>query len=245
MTTMTITPVRRTTRPVGLALGSLAGTALLVSGVWNALFQAHVTSSGPPALVAGATPEQGMRAYYTWFAGTVAQDRAISIVAMVGVTGLVVLADGVRRRIGDSDLLGRAACTAVGAGGLVWITGALITMGGHRAVGLMATHANPIDATNSIAFTINVTADAFNTAAFVLLGLAMVAIGIAPVRTGSPGWSALSIFIGAVSLVVAAGYVEGVDSITTYVLGLLAAVLLPVWLVWTGRTLDTEQPLLG
>jgi hypothetical protein len=238
MTTMTLTPVRRTTRPVGLALGSLAGTALLVAGVWNALFQEHVTSSGPPAIPAGATPEQGFHTYYTWYAGTVAQERAITIMGLIGVTGLVVLADAVRRRFDATDLLARASCTAIGVGGVVWLTGALIAIGGDRAVGLMATHANPIDTTNSIAFTVNVTADAFSTAAFVVLGLAMVAIGIAPVRSGSPGWGALSVFTGAVSLVVAVGYVEGIDSVTTYVLGLLAAVLLPVWLVWTGRSLD-------
>jgi hypothetical protein len=48
----------------------------------------------------------------------------------------------------------------------------------------------------------------------------------------------LSFGTGVVALLVAAGYVEGVDFITTYVLGLLAAVLLPAWMIWTGRTLD-------
>src|SRR5689334_22358811 len=120
MTTMTHTPVRRTMRrPVGLALGSVAGITLLVAGIWNALFQEHVTSSGPPAYPADQSPEQGMRIWYTWFAGTVAQERAITIVALVGVTGLIVLADALRRRIGDTDLLARTGCTAVGLGGVV------------------------------------------------------------------------------------------------------------------------------
>lgn len=239
MTTTTLTPVRRTTRPVGLALGSLAGIALLLAGVWNALIQEHVTVSSPPSGIGPqVSPQEAMRTYYTWYAGTVGQQRADTVVAMIGVSGLVLLADALRRRTDRTDLLTRAACTAIGAGGLVWLVGALIGIGGHRAVGLMATHGNPIAGVNSIAFTVDVTTDAFSAAAFILLGLALLAIGIAPVRAGLSHWATLSIATGFVSLVVAVGYLQGIDSVTTYVLGALAAVLLPLWLAWTGRILD-------
>jgi hypothetical protein len=238
MTAMTLTPVRTTTRPIGLALGSVAGAALFVAGVWNALLQEHVTTSAPPSPQAGATPEESMHAYYTWYAGIVGQQRAVTIVAMVGVTGLLLVADALRRR--TTDIVGRAACTAIVAGGLVWLVGSVIAIGGHRAVGLMATHGNPLEGVNSIAFTVDMTVDAFSTAALVLLGLAMVAIGIAPVRPLRPRWALLSIGAGLVSFVVAFGYVNGVDAITSYVLGALAALLLPAWMVWTGRLLDQE-----
>ncbi len=239
MTTMTLTPVRRTTRPVGLALGSVTGTALVVAGVWNALIQEHVTVPIPPS-VTGGSPTRAMHTYYTWYAGTVGQERADTVLAMVGVTGLVLLADALRRRAG-ADTLARGSCTAIGAGGIVWLIGALIGTGGHRAVGLMATHGNQIDGVNSIAFTVDMTVDAFCAAAFILLGLAMLAIGIAPVRAGSARWGALSVVIGVVALVVAIGYLQGIDFVTTYVLGALAAVLLPAWLVWTGRALDSAD----
>jgi hypothetical protein len=241
MTTMTLTPARRATLPVGLTLGSVAGTALLAAGIWNVLIQEHVTVAAPPSGVGPQVPPlQAMHTYYTWYAGTVGQQRADTVVAMIGVSGLALLADALRRRA-RADLLTRAACTAVGAGSLVWLIGALIGIGGHRAVGLMATHGNPVATVNSIAFTVDVTADAFSAAAFILLGLAMVAIGIAPVRAGSPRWSTLSAVVGSVSLVVAVGYLRGNDTVTTYVLGVLAAVLLPVWLVWTGHLLDSDD----
>jgi hypothetical protein len=179
-----------------------------------------------------------MHTYYSWYAGTVGQQRADTVVAMIGVSGLVLLADALRRRTDRTDLVTRAACTAIGAGGLVWLVGALIGIGGHRAVGLMATHGNPIAAVNSIAFTVDITTEAFSAAAFILLGLALLAIGVAPVRAGLSRWATFSIATGFVSLVVALGYLQGIDSVTTYVLGALAAVLLPVWLVWTGRLLD-------
>jgi hypothetical protein len=239
MTTMTLTPARRATLPVGLALGCVAGTALLAAGIWNALIQEHVTVPAAPSGIGPQVPPlQAMHTYYTWYAGTVGQQRADTIVAMIGVSGLVLLADAVRRRAG-ADLLTRAACTAIGTGSIVWLIGALIGIGGHRAVGLMATHGNPVAGVNSIAFTVDVTADAFSAAAFILLGLAMVALGIAPFRAGSPRWTTLSTITGFVSLVVAIGYLQGIDSVTTYVLGALAAALLPAWLVWTGHLLDS------
>lgn len=240
MTTMTLTSNRSTTWPVGQVLGSVAGAALLVAGVWNALIQEHVTVSSPPQVDAGATPEQNMSAYWTWYAGTVGQERAVTILGIVGVVGLVLTADALRRRTPGSGLLTRAAGTALCAGALVWVVGQLVAIGGHRAVGLMATHGNPIDGVNSIAFTVDVTSDAFSAAAFLLIGLAMVTIGIAPVRADGTTWAGLTALVGAVALLVAAGYLEGTDWVTTYVLAVLAAVLTPVWLIWTGRLLDRE-----
>jgi hypothetical protein len=239
MTTMTPNPVRRAAPPIGLALGSVAGTALLAAGIWNALIQGHVTVPAAPSGIGPPVPPlQAMHAYYTWYAGTVGQQRADTVVAMIGVSGLALLADALRRRA-DADLVTRAACTAIGTGSIVWLIGALIGIGGHRAVGLMAIHGNPVAGVNSIAFTVDVTADAFSAAAFILLGLAMVGIGVTPVPAGSRRWTTLSTVTGLVSLVVAIGYLQGVDSVTTYVLGALAAVLLPAWLVWTGHILDS------
>ncbi len=63
-------------------------------------------------------------------------------------------------------------------------------LGGHRAVDQMAIHANPIQATNSISFTIDMTSQAFTLTAFTLLGAAMLALARAaaqPASTTAPG----------------------------------------------------------
>jgi hypothetical protein len=239
MTTMTLARTRRTTWPVGLVLGSLAGTALVAAGVWNVLIQAHVTVSAPPHISEQVPPMQTMRIYYTWYAGTVPQERADTIAALIGVTALVVVAVELRRRLA-SDALGRGGCTALQAGGLVWLVGALTQLGGHHAVALMATHSNPIQTVNVVAFTTDVTSDAFSAASFVLLAAGLLAL--AANSFGGQGWSLLSVLTGVLAVVVAYGYIAGIDAITTYQLGLLAAVLLPVWLVWTGRRLDRTEP---
>jgi hypothetical protein len=239
MTSMTLTSARRTTWSSGFALGSVAGAALAVAGVWNALIQLHVTVASPPQpLGPDVSPVREMRAHYTWYAGTVGQERADTILAMVGVTGLVLLAVELRRL--RSDVIGRAACSAIQIGGLVWLVGALATIGGHRAVALMATHANPIQTVNAIAFTTDVTNDAYSAAALLLLGGATVAVGLAAMHVGSARWRGFSLLTGAVSVVVAVGYLEHVDALTTFALGALAAVLLPVWLAWTGLMVDRE-----
>lgn len=236
MTTATITSSRRTTWPVGQPLGAVAGAALVVAGVWNALVQQHVTVDAPPSHIGPQVPPaQAMHTYYTWYATTVAQQRAATIAGMIGVTGLVILAVELRRRF-TADAWGRGACSALQTGGVLWVVGSIAAVGGHRAVGLMATHDNPIQTVNAVAFTTDVTSDAFSAAGFLLLGLGMLAVGRS--SFDSPRWAGLSVLTGLFAVVVAYGYIAGIDSITTYELGILAAVLTPVWLVWTGRLLD-------
>ena len=238
MTTATITSSRRTTWAVGRPVGAVAGAALVVAGVWNALVQLHVTVDSPPAHIGPQVPPaQAMHTYYTWYATTVSQQRAASIAGMVGVTGLVILAVELRRRIGP-DPWGRAACSALQTGGVLWLVGTIAAVGGHRAVGLMATHSNPIETVNAVAFTTDVTSDAFSAAGILLLGIGMLAMGGS--SYGGRRWSGLSSLTGLLAVVVAYGYVAGIDSITTYELGILAAVLTPAWLVWTGWLLDRE-----
>lgn len=182
-----------------------------------------------------------MRAHYLWFATTVPQERWATIVGLVGVAGLALVAVEMRRL--TRDVLGRGACTAIQVAAVVWMVGAIVTIGGHRAVALMATHGNPIESVNDVAFTTDVTGDAFSAAAFVLLAAGMLALAATAYAGPRPTLlSGLSGLTGLVAAVVAYGYVAGIDSITTYELGLLAAVLLPIWLVWTGRLLHHPDP---
>jgi hypothetical protein len=238
MTSMTMTQTSRSMRPMGVRIGCVASSALIVGGVWNVLVEQHLTVDPPPSLDPVAPPQQVMHTYYAWYATTVGQERAAAIAGMVGVIGLVLVASELRRRL--ADLLGRAACTTLIAGGVVWVVGAILTIGGQRAVGLMASHGNPIETVNSIAFTTDVTSDAFSAGAFTLFGLGLVALG--PSTFGGRRWAMVGTVAGIGALVVAYGYLAGVASIATFVLGVLAAVLTPVWLIWTGRLLDRTVP---
>jgi hypothetical protein len=241
-TTTTNITAGRTTRPFGLALGSVTAGALVVAGVWNALLQANVTMSAPPDPTSGATLEGRLHAYYAWYAASVGQQRGLSLVAMVGVSGLLLLAHALQRRHDSDQVLSRVGAIALATGALLWLGGALVDVGTHRAVGLMATHGNDLQAVNAIAFTSDLTVQAFSTAAFLLMGLGMVAIGVAPVRGATRRWAVLSMVSGVAAIAVAAGYVKDSDFVMEYVLGALAAVLVPLWALWTGRLVDHEAP---
>lgn len=71
-------------------------------------------------------------------------------------------------------------------------------LGGHRAVGLMATHDNPIQTTNSIAFTIDTIDDTFALTAFTLIGAGMLSFPIAALqrRPSRRVWPGYTIIVG-------------------------------------------------
>ena len=63
------------------------------------------------------------------------------------------------------------------------MAGSLVQIGGHRAVGLMAGHSNPIGAVNAIAFTVNLIVATFVVAAFTLAGAGLLAFAVTARRT--------------------------------------------------------------
>jgi hypothetical protein len=101
----------------------------------------------------------------------------------------------------------------------------------------MATHANPIETTNSIAFTIDAIADAFALAAFALIGAGMLAFAVAAAgeRPGHRAWAGYTVVIALVMLVTAGSYAAGNGGLSDLMLLAGGVVLLPLWLIWTGR----------
>ena len=126
---------------------------------------------------------------------------------------------------------------ATGAGVLLWITGSVAELGGHRAVGLMATHANPIQTTNSIAFTIDTITAAFALAAFAMIGAGMLAFAAAAAAENSR-YRALAggtVVIALAMLATAGSYGAGNDNLSDLMLFATGVALFPAWLIWTGR----------
>ena len=119
----------------------------------------------------------------------------------------------------------------------------MLQLGGHRAVGLMATHANPLQATNSIAFTIDLTSQAFSLAAFTLLGAGMLAFARAAARARPHhrAWAAYTTLLAALMLITAWSYAAGNGNLTDLLLLAGGVALLPGWLAWTGRTIPAGR----
>jgi len=223
----------RTRDPVSLV--AVAGAAaLIIAAAWFWL-ATKVTVSPAPRFEPGVAPQQAMRTYYRWQATTLAQERYYTSIGIAGFLCLAIAASYVRDRVGRDQPPARIGSVLVGAGALVWLTGSILLLGGHRAVGLMATHANPIQTTNSIAFTIDTISQAFELATFALIGAGMLALAAAARRRGFHGWVRYTIVAAVVMLVTAGTYAAGNSSVSDVMLIASGGAVLPVWLIWASR----------
>ena len=228
----------RVKRPAGTAgVVAYAGAAAFAIGAaWFWLAAKRVTVAAAPRVGPHVTLQQGLRSYYRWQVTTLLQERLYTSIAIAGFLCLAVSAVFLRDLLTRDRTLARIGALTIGAGALLWTTGSVVQLGGHRAVGLMATHTNPIQTTNSIAFTIDIVAAAFALAAFALIGAGMLALAAAAARehAGRRAWARYTALVALTLLVLAGFYAAGSGSLTDLMLLADGVVLLPVWLIWSG-----------
>ena len=221
----------------------LGGAAFVAAATWYTLAARGVTVASAPQIGLEVPVQQGQHIYYRWLGTTLPQERLYTSVAIVGFLCLAGVAALARDLLGRDRALARTGSFLVAAGALIWVVGSVFQLGGHHAVGLMATHANPIQTTNSIAFTVDMIAQAFALAAFALIGVGMLAFARAAAQTRPQhrAWAGYAVLMAALMLVIAGSYAAGNGDLTDLMLLAGGVVLLPVWLVWTGRIGETEQ----
>jgi hypothetical protein len=242
MQTIQRAPARIGTGPAGLAY---LGAAAFVAAVgWGALAAHGVTVAAAPQPGPGVPVAQGMRAHYQWLATTLPQERLYTSIAILGFLCAAGVAVAARDLLGRDRGPARAGAVLACAGVGLWIAGNVLVLGGHRAVGLMATHINPIQATNSIAFTIDMIGDSFALAAFALIGAGLLALAwaAAQARLMHRAWAGYTAFLAALMLITAWSYAAGNGDLTDAMLLAVGLVLVPAWLVWTGRAAGAGQP---
>lgn len=248
MQTQTIERVRAThvARGPASVVAYAGAAAFAIASGWFWLATKNVTLAPPPRIGPHVPPLQGMRIYYRWQVTTLPQERYYISIAIAGFLCLAVTASYLRAMVGRDRPLAGTGALLVGTGAGAWITGSVLQLGGHRAVGLMATHTNPIQTTNSIAFTIDMIAAAFALAAFALIGAGMLAFAATAVRehAGHRAWAGYTIVTALTLLVLAWSYAAGNGSLSDLLLVADGLVLLPLWLIWTGRIggLEPESP---
>jgi hypothetical protein len=230
----------------GASLGAYAGAAaFVIAAVWFWLAVKGVTVRSAPRIGPGASAQEGMRAFYRWLASTLPQERYYTSIAIAGFLCLAATANSARSLARRDDVLAPIGALLIGTGSLLWITGNVLVLGGHRAIGLMAAHANPIQVTNSIAFTIDTIGQAFMLGAFALIGAGMLGLAAAAERPRHRPWAAGTIVGALLILLTAACFATSNDSISDLMLFLSGLVTLPLWLIWTGRArrLRKDPPL--
>jgi len=235
METLTVPHVRaHNTGGVPRLVTHLGAAAFAVAAAWFWLAVKNVTVAAAPRTGPGAAPQQAMRIYYHWLGTTLPQERYYTSIAIAGFGCLAATGIFLRDLLDRDRALARTGALAVGAGALLWVTGSVFELGGHHAVGLMATHANLIETTNSIAFTIDMTTDAFALAAFTLIGAGMLAFAAA-LYGGHRTWAGGTVVVAVAMLITAGAYAAGNDNFLDLMVFAIGLVLLPGWLVWTGR----------
>jgi hypothetical protein len=228
-------------------------TAHLVAYAGAAAF-VFVTVANPPRFDPG-TLDAGLHRWFVWLVSTLPQQRLDTAIAIAGFLCLVPLAAFARDLLGRERLLARVGAAAMPAGALLWVAGNLLQLGGHRAAGLLPTHGHPIETVNAILFTVDMIAKAFELAAFAVLGVALLAFAFAgaagaavdgPIGIGgrvvSRAWCGYSLLLGVVLLALGGAYAAADGgNLVDLLLVTGGALLLPAWLVWTGRLLRTAH----
>jgi hypothetical protein len=217
-----------------------------------------VTVANLPRFDPGMPLDAHLHRWFSWFVATLPQQRLDTGVAIAGFLCLVPLAGFARDLLGRDRVLARIGSLALPTGALLWVTGNLLQLGGHRAAGLMATHRNPIQTVNAVLFTVGTIDEAFKLAALAVLGVALLAFAGAAIggpigtRAVPRAWCGYSLLLGVVLLGLSGAYAAADGNLVGLLLGrrcptdtshLLAggALLLPVWLLWTGRLLRTDD----
>ena len=228
--------------PAASLVAYVAAAAFVVAAVWYGLTARFITVAKPPAFNPNTPPRR----------------RAPPLVQLVcdhPPAGAPRHRDRRRRLpvpapahrfigdlLGRHRTLARIGSVSMPAGALLWVAGNVLQLGGHRAVGLMATHGHPVETVNSILFTVDTITNAFELAAFAVLGVALLALTGAAVGdpTGNRAvwraWCGYSLLLGVVLLGLSGAYAAA-DGNLVELLVTGGALLLPGWLVWTGRLL--------
>ena len=221
----------------GRLVAYAGAAAFVIAAGWFWLATKNLTVAAPPLIGRHVPPVQGLRIYYRWQATTLPQERYYTVIAIVGFCCLATAVSRFRYVVARGSALTTTGAVLAGIGAAAWITGNILELGGHRAVGLMAAHTNPIQTTNSIAFTIDMIAAAFALAAFAFIGLGMLAVAAAAARqdAGHRAWVVYTIAIGLALLVLAWSYAAGNSDLSDLLLFAVGIAPVPLWLIWTCR----------
>jgi hypothetical protein len=213
-------------------LGSVGAIAFAVASVWYGLAVEGITVPKEPVFLGHESLMERYRIFYGWVVQTLPQERLYVSIAIAGFVCLGAVGVLVARAIGRQD--SRVAGSILALGASLWVAGNVAQLGGHRAVGLMSTHGNPLPTVNAISFTLEMIDDAFETVAFAAIGVAMLVLAWAGTQVRGRAWGRFTAALGLLSLVLAGAYVSDQGDLVNLLLLALGAALLPGWLLWTS-----------
>ena len=217
----------------------VGAAAFLVAAAWYALVVTEVVVGAEPEPQAGQSREAWLQTYFDWFRSTLGDELFYSGAAIVGFLCIVATAQFLRDAWAATQPPVSLGAHAVGVGALVWVIGNVASLGGHHAVGVMADRGDPLETVRLFLWTIDDVDDAFELAAFAVMGFGMLAVAWPGLRSAARdvGWSRFTAAVGVVLLATSAAYAMHAFDLVDLLLVVGGVVLLPLWLAWTGRLL--------
>jgi hypothetical protein len=227
--------------PTGIASGVayVGAAAFAIAAAWYGLGKLGVTMAREPAIQPGTSVEASQRQYYAWFVTTLHQERLTTLVAILAFVSLIATAAFLRDLPARDRRMARIAAIGVTLGATSWIVGNVAQLGAHRAVGLLSTHDYSMETVSAVGFSFDLVRDAFEVTGFALMGLGMIFFALATMRADATakGWTWLTGVLGIATLALVVSYVFPVGDLSDPLLVSVGAVLVPSWLVWSGRRL--------
>jgi hypothetical protein len=172
--------VERTAAGAASVVAYIGAVAFVIGGVWYGLATRGVTLASEPT--PGASVEESQRQFLAWFVTTLHQERLYVGFAIVGFLCLAATATSVRDLLGRDRAVVRIATMAITVAATLWVVGNVAHLGAHRAVGLLSTHDYSTETTSAVLFTFDTVDDAFEVAAFAVLGVGSLLLARAGIR---------------------------------------------------------------
>jgi hypothetical protein len=232
---------------VGSAVAYIGAVAFVIAASWYILAVKSVTVASEPEFSAGLSEEEKLRIFFRWVVSTLPQERLYTSIAILGFLCLAATVIPVRSSISRGSSAALVGAFAVSTGATLWIVGNVVQLGAHRAVGVMVTHpAGSLSNASDLFFTADLIDDAFEVTAFAVIGVGMLALAAASfVSSTNRFWMGSTIAIGIVMPVTSITYLADQGDLTDLLLVLGGVVLLPAWLIATGRLLTRRLKLYG
>jgi len=221
----------------------VSAVSLFVAAAWFALIDEHISVDDMPAYDPSLSLSANLNGYFEWFDTTLVQERFDTSLAILGFAALVVVGLALRERLAEHGIHAAVGAVATTIGSTLWIVGNVLQLGGHRAAGLMAGTASPIESVNSILFTVDTIDDWFELFAFAFLGIGLLSFARAQMRLREHRvWVWLSFLTAVVFLVLAVAYVDGNGDVIDPLLFVGGMLLLPAWLICTAEGILRSWP---
>lgn len=219
--------------------------AFASAAAWYALAFTGIAVAPRPRFGTDVPLLQRMDIFYRWVVTTLPQERAYTIIAIVGFVCSIATVLALHDRLAGASAMGSVGLLAFVGGAGLWVVGNVAQLGGHAAVGSMVTAADStrLPTLSAIYFTVDTVDDAFEIAAFSALACGLLVFALVGTRsqTVPRAWRTTTILLALSLFGTVIAYAAGTGDLVDDLLFIGGFLLFPTWLVWCARLIGDAR----